>query len=381
MAYNPQDYYSLIAQAMGGTNPDVAPVNAGDPAEGEQVPPYVLEALRAQQQAQSQGPMDQAMAPQAPQGPMGAAMAPQAPQGPSMMDRFQARGDKNSIYDGLINGGAALLGAKNLKEGLADGVTGFNNAYDAKTDKDRELNQPKVTPLADGAFSLLQFANGTQKVVKNADVAQFLNQQKLDATTAAIMKLQASAGFQQQGKVDTENRAKADKAKAGLDSINEAITKFDAAGPAIERYGNAHRAAAATGSIGGAIAGAIDPQVAIDNQQIGELNVQGILEHIKQLPGSASDKDVALLSQNVPAKGADPAVVKDWYARNKEALHRVAQKYSDQVVNAQGGATQPTAPAPATASTAPAINSQADYAALPSGSLFRAPDGSTRRKP
>jgi hypothetical protein len=298
-----------------------------------------------------------------------------------MMDRFQARGDKNSIYDGLINGGAALLGAKNLKEGLADGVTGFNNAYDAKTDKDRELNQPKVTPLADGAFSLLQFANGTQKVVKNADVAQFLNQQKLDATTAAIMKLQASAGFQQQGKVDTENRAKADKAKAGLDSINEAITKFDAAGPAIERYGNAHRAAAATGSIGGAIAGAIDPQVAIDNQQIGELNVQGILEHIKQLPGSASDKDVALLSQNVPAKGADPAVVKDWYARNKEALHRVAQKYSDQVVNAQGGATQPTAPAPATASTAPAINSQADYAALPSGSLFRAPDGSTRRKP
>jgi hypothetical protein len=262
------------------------------------------------------------------------------------MDRFQARGDKNSIYDGLINGGAALLGAKNLKEGLADGVTGFNNAYDAKTDKDRDLNQPKVTPLADGAFSLLQFSNGTQKVVRNDEVAKYVSQQKLDATTAAIMKLQASAGFQQQGKVDAENRAKADKAKAGLDSINEAIAKFDAAGPAIERYGNAHRAAAATGSIGGAIAGALDPQVAIDNQQIGELNVQGILEHIKQLPGSASDKDVALLSQNVPAKGADPAVVKDWYARNKEALHRVAQKYSDQVVNAQGGTaqSQPVAP-------------------------------------
>jgi hypothetical protein len=261
-----------------------------------------------------------------------------------MMDRFQARGDKNSIYDGLINGGAALLGAKNLKEGLADGVTGFNNAYDAKTDKDRDLNQPKVTPLADGAFSLLQFSNGTQKVVKNEDVAKFLNQQKLDATTAAIAKLQASNMFQQQGKEATEQRAKADKAKAGLDSIDEAIHKFDAAGPAIERYGNGHRAAAVTGGIGGAIAGVIDPQIAIDNQQIGELNVQGILEHIKQLPGSASDKDVALLSQNVPAKGADPAVVKDWYTRNKEALARVREKYAAQLDTAASSTPQTRPP-------------------------------------
>jgi hypothetical protein len=261
-----------------------------------------------------------------------------------MMDRFQARGDKNSIYDGLINGGAALLGAKNLKEGLAAGVSGFNNAYDDRTDKDRALNQPKVTPLADGAFSLLQFSNGTQKVVRNDEVAKYVSQQKLDATTAAIMKLQASNMFQQQGKVETENRAKAEKAKAGLDSIDAAIHQFEAAGPAIERYGNGHRAAAVTGGIGGAIAGVIDPQIAIDNQQIGELNVKGILENIKQLPGSASDKDVALLSQNVPAKGADPAVVKDWYARNKEALARVREKYATQLDTATSSTPQTPPP-------------------------------------
>jgi hypothetical protein len=207
MAYNPQDYYSLIAQAMGGTNPNVAPVNAGDQAEGEQVPAYILEALKAQQAQQQPAPdtpLGQAMVPQAPDTPLGQAMgpqgAPQQPQAPQQqpgfLDRLNGRGDSASIYDGLINGGAAMLGAKNLKEGLAANITGFNDSYDAKTAKDKLENTPKVTDVAGGAFASVQLPGKMPVLMYRSQVANYLTQQKIaegEAKGNAIV-LQARVG-------------------------------------------------------------------------------------------------------------------------------------------------------------------------------------------
>lgn len=354
MAYNPQDYYSLIAQAMGGTNPNVAPVNAGDQADGEQVPAYILEALKAQQEAQ-QGqqapdtPLGQAMAPQAPATPLGQAMdpsgapqqPPQAPQQPSFMDRLNGRQDSNSIYDGLINGGAAMIGAKNLKEGLAANITGFNDGYDAKTTKDREINTPKVTPLADGAFSSVQYPGKAPVIMRNDQVADYQTQQKVEAAKVAYAKMETQARLTNDYKQAGENRKIGDAAQNQVDAIDATIQRLKDAGPAVERYGTGHRIAAATGTVGNTIAGAVDPQIAIDNQQIGELNVQAILSHVKQLPGSASDKDVLLLSKTAPQPGADPAVLKDWYARALEATQNLRKKAAEQAARADNGGMAP----------------------------------------
>lgn len=76
----------------------------------------------------------------------------------------QAR--NQALNSGLMAAGAGLLGANNLSEGLSQGLSGFNRAYDTSL----VANRPKVTPLADGAFSQISFPDGTVQIVANPDV-------------------------------------------------------------------------------------------------------------------------------------------------------------------------------------------------------------------
>ena len=71
-----------------------------------------------------------------------------------------------ALSSGLMAAGAGLLGANNLSEGLSQGLSGFNRAYDTSL----VANRPKVTPLADGAFSQISFPDGTVQIVSNPDV-------------------------------------------------------------------------------------------------------------------------------------------------------------------------------------------------------------------
>lgn len=333
-------------------------------------------------------PMDQAMQPDT---PLGKAMdtstpsyynpQPQAPQEQNFMQRMAARPDSRSIADGLIKGGAGMLGAKNLQEGLAANLTGFSDAYDARTDKTREENTPKVTDVAGGAFASVQYPGKEPVLMKRGEVAKYLTEQEMAKEKAKIAAMQLQGVITNQNHVNTEARAQVDKAQAGLDSIKETITKLREAGPAIERYGNGHRAAAAGGPLGNAIGGAFDPQIAVDNQLLGELNVQGILDHVKQLPGSASDNDVRMLSQNVPRPGAAPEVVRDWHRRALEAADRLQAKYEANMQRGQGNQGQAPTPQP-TRSTSQAGTpiTQEGYASLKSGETYLAPDGHYRTK-
>lgn len=86
-----------------------------------------------------------------------------------------------ALNAGLMSAGAGLLAAPSLSEGLAAGLQGFNKAYDTSL----VANRPKVTPLADGAFSQISFPDGTVQVVRNQDVEKFImEREKLKAETA-----------------------------------------------------------------------------------------------------------------------------------------------------------------------------------------------------
>jgi hypothetical protein len=397
MAYNPQDYYSLIAQAMGGTNPNVAPVNAGDQADGEQVPAYILEALKAQQEAQ-QGqqapdtPLGQAMAPQAPATPLGQAMdpsgAPQQPpqmpqQQPGFLDRLNNRGDSKSIYDGLINGGAAMIGAKNLKEGLAANITGFNDAYDAKTDKDKAENTPKVTQLADGAFSSVQYPGKPPVIMKNEQVASFLNGQKEAATQAALAKIDYQAKATAAATKDKEDRKISNDATEALQGTRASLDKIDQALDIVDKQ---DRGAQVAGAVPG-IAGFFGGDTASQNKFLSSLQVDARLAEAAFMKGAISDKEQAMLKEPVPSLTDDRKTVwKPWLEQRKAALQKVDAFQAAQASRGTPAAAPAQAQRPASSpagapSNIPALTSKADFDALPSGTLFKAPDGTTRRKP
>jgi hypothetical protein len=203
--------------AMGGTAPGVAPINAGD--DDPQAP-------------------QQDFNPQAPQ--MYVPQIQQAQQQKSWYDNA----NKNGLWNGMGAAGAALLGGTNFNKSLGQAVEGFNGAYDASVDKDRELNQPKVIPMADGAFTLLAYPNGTQKVVKNSEVADHLagikKQDALNKRDTILFTADANAaaaGKKEAGKDALAAAGDANQVAAHVKSIRDIageLTKTDTAtGPII----------------------------------------------------------------------------------------------------------------------------------------------------
>ena len=95
-------------------------------------------------------------------------------QGTQLMGASNDQARQQALSAGAIAAGAGLLSAPNLREGLAQGLTGFNRGFNAEL----LANRPKVTPLAGGAFSQITFPDGRVEVMSNDQVQNFLQSQE-----------------------------------------------------------------------------------------------------------------------------------------------------------------------------------------------------------
>ena len=313
--------------------------------EADGIPSYILQALKAQQAGPPapQGPMDAAMAPPQPQGPLGQAMAPQAPQGyPQQQPQPQGRTDSNAIYDGLINGGAALIGGKNLKEGLAGGIAGFNDSYDARVAKDKADKAPKVIPLSDGAFTMLAFPDGTQKVVRNEEVANYITGQKQDATQAALAKIDYQARATAAATQGKEDRKIANDANEALQGTSALMDQYDHALDIVSKQGKGAQVAGAVPGISGFFGG----DTASQNKFLSGLQVDARLAESAKLKGAISEKEQAMLKEPVPSLTDDRETVwKPWLEQRKAALQKVIDFQASQAARgSQAPAAAPQAP-------------------------------------
>jgi hypothetical protein len=373
------NYYTPIQAAMGAPA-----VNAeDDPDTQAALARFMIQNQQGQQDPQAQAPQFPAALAQ-----QQAPQQPQQPQQPGLYDRFLARGDHSAISDGLINAGAAMLSAKNLQEGLGSAVAGFNGSYDAKLDKTKAENTPKVVPLQDGAFSMLVYPDGRQVVKKNSEVAQYV----ADNEQTKMQQQAQLYGFKQQAEQRQaeakEGRKVSEDATKDMNKFDASLSKLNSLDEVLDRrdwmtqiQGN---------SLAAPIAAAIGTQGSKDNQRLAEVLNSEALAGLSQLKGASSDKELSFILKAVPPPSADKEVIREWKNRVVErvtALKQNAQAEYDHGQTLQGKGAPQAAPqqpqqpqaAPA-ASGAPAKVDQAGYAALPSGSLYVAPDGKTYRK-
>ncbi|MCD5994143.1 hypothetical protein KDX38_11060 [Pseudomonas sp. CDFA 602] len=110
-------------------------------------------------------------------------------------------------------------------------------------------------------------------------------------------------------------------------------------------------------------------------------------DNLKLMTGVLTDRDITFLSQigaglGIGEKGINGSI-EGTKQRLGEISTRLGEKISTYEKNLPAGQQQTAAPAPAsTPAAAPVrVTSPADVAKLPSGTVFVAPDGSTRRKP
>lgn len=91
-------------------------------------------------------------------------------QGTQLMGAANEDARSRAISAGLLGAGAGLLQAPDLMSGLGAGLQGFNRGYNTEL----LANRPKVTPLANGAFSQITFPDGRVEVMSNEDVQKFI---------------------------------------------------------------------------------------------------------------------------------------------------------------------------------------------------------------
>lgn len=127
--------------------------------------------------------------------------------------------DEKSDYgwaDALIDAGRGLMIAGSPDPAKA--AASFADAWS----NERAGRKPKVTPLADGAFSMVTKPNGTFEIVRNDQIADYLGQQQMDKFQQALAK--TIVGGQVQATVAGQRAAGAEQAKSAGDSAATALS-------------------------------------------------------------------------------------------------------------------------------------------------------------
>lgn len=346
-----------------------------------------------------QSPMEEAMNPPRVRTPISDAMNPPPSDTPisraMKMFEIQATDPNQSMANGMIAAGSALMGGRDLKDGLAAAGPAFSNTFDATLNQQRDLNTPKVTPIADGAFTMVQLPGQQAQVIPNGQVAGFLQGQKVLAGQLAMQKEIATVNLQAQRDQAKDDRKNADEYQAKLTQTDTALAAnqraLDAARGQAQNSPNMSRIAGAVPGIAQTL-GWDDaaPNLVIQRAHIDAALVQDALKK-----GAITDEQAGFLNSDIPSASADrEKVTIPWLEQQQEILQKVRNFQASQVGKAnptapQGfatGGTSNTGSMPRGQSTGSgsyqpvAVSDKASYDALPSGTVFKAPDGSIRRK-
>lgn len=311
----------------------------------------------------------------------------------------QARGQ--ALNSGLMAAGAGLLGANNLSEGLSAGLSGFNRAYDTSL----VANRPKVTPLADGAFSQISFPDGTVQIVANPDVeAAILKRDKLkgDVSLNKAIEVAKIVDANKTGQADLKSNI----ATAGPGAITEFNPAITSSVEKLDKVANWISSGTADKVLGMTLppaSEAIDrtwgAMIGTDSytnrRDLDEFIGKSVLDQAQAMKGALSDNDVKFL-QNMNVKSSDPPDKKLDYLREFkariiaeekrriEAAKNVQAKTQEAASKTGSGSGAKTATPSTSIQT---YNSPMDVQAaitagtLKSGSTFKDPNGVLRTVP
>lgn len=270
-------------------------------------------------------------------------------QGTQLMGASNQFSRDQAINAGLIGAGAGLLGAPNLRTGLANALTGFNKAYDVEL----LANRPKVTPLANGAFSQISFPDGRVEVVKNTDVERFLKEQQAMSLLGKqqLAELQANLGVEK-GRAASDIKA-GEIADTALREARAYLDQFKQGLSVVSQQGTWAQVQSLPFIRG--IANFFGSKDSAGNLLLNELKVNEALRLTAQTKGAISNTEMTLFLSPTPDPGADREKVwKPWIENKISVLEKLipileAEKLKGETATAgarPGAATaSPVAPA------------------------------------
>ena len=290
-------------------------------------------------------------------------------QGDALIAQGNTDASNRSMSAGLLGAAEGILTAPDLMSGLGKGFGGFNRGYNAAL----IANKPKVTPLADGAFSQVTMPDGTTKIVGNAQVADFLkNKWAMQADTkTALAILNGQVGAQRAGAADDIRTGR--EAEPMLNTTNQMIDTYNTALQVVSAQVDPNTPGAfwtvpglnikipkaqLQGMVPG-LAGFFGGDQAAANKFLQGLKVDETLLNTAKTKGAISNEEMKLFASPIPALTDDRETVwKPYLAQRMPVLQKLKAFYEQQVKSGNVAATgatvtgRPGAPAPT--SSAPA---------------------------
>lgn len=352
-----------------------------------------------------QTPMAQAMAPQqqAPATPIGQAMSPMTP----IQQQFnnQASNPNLALGQGMMAAGGAMLQGRNLMDGLGAAASNFGPAYNNTLNMQRSLNTPTVTPLADGAFTQIQYPGQAPTTVPNGEVQNFIMgkmqaqaQYALNKQTALkddTIQVNAAKTDQQQGVAAQNSLINLQQSQQGIQAaqgVTDQLKQDSGRASALKVYSAlpavGQRLAAASGN-------PTMVQAAQDYNTLNNAALDATKFEVSGINGSLSNDEFNKAAGAIPKPSDDPAVWDTYYQRAGPLLAGRQQFYTaiaqrglsagNREVNPGGDNGRPVVAAPQPngptgSGTAPQVTDAASYAAIPAGGYYTDPSGKIRQK-
>ena len=268
-------------------------------------------------------------------------------QGDMLMNQGNQDARGQAVNQGILGAAEGILTAPDLMSGLGRGFGGYNRGYNASM----SANRPKVTPLADGAFSQVTMPDGSTKIVGNEQVAEFLknkwglqNQFKRDN-----ILLGGVVGAQRTGTTSDVNVAK--EAAPLLNNTNSMIGNFETALQVVEAQVDPNTPGnfwtvpglnikipkAQIQGMAPGLAGMFGGDQAAANNFLQGLKVSDTLLNTAQTKGAITWPEMQLFMSPIPDLKADRETVwKPYIQQRLPVLRKLKQFYEQQV--AQGAA-------------------------------------------
>jgi hypothetical protein len=303
-------------------------------------------------------------------------------QGTQLMGASNDQARQQALSAGAIAAGAGLLGAPNLREGLAQGLTGFNRGFNTEL----LANRPKVTSLAGGAFSQITFPDGRVEVMSNDDVQKFLQEQTETNVLGKMQLARFNAGIATDKLQKQADLKTSEEATPLLRSTNELIGKYDNVLnivkaqsdpnnpqnfyeiPGIGRVNKAQAQALAPG-----LAGFFGGDQVAANKFLQELKVAETLANTALTKGAISNAEMALFMSPIPAlTDSREEVWEPWLKARMPVLEKIQKFYAQQASKGQEG--QATTGGASAFPVSPPANTNVQAAPAGAGAVFNSPD-------
>jgi hypothetical protein len=252
--------------------------------------------------------------------------------------------------DAFLQMGAGLLSENKLGPALGKGFAGFSKGLLEGQIADR----PKVTPLANGAFSQISYPDGRPPlIIPNEQVQKFLIEDAERKNTFSLNKIQATAdaGVDASGrKLDQKTAA---ETRPMLDDVRSLKSRWTDALSMIGKQGTSAQLIGIPGV--DTVAGFFGADEAANNKLLQGLTVDETLLNTAKTKGAISNAEMALFKSPIPKATDDREKVwKPWIEKRLEVLSKLEQFYQSEVARGEttrpsGGQAAPAAnPAPMT---------------------------------